>query len=193
SSRTSPSCPPHTPATSRANLPWRRSPSRDTLARTRHSQYIRWDLYIAASRLHVLLRPCAGGYNPPGKHPRRRCPSCRYTARQSRKPFTISFAQNSGRRLLMGSLIPRQSCTGFYLAFGQRAIPLDCTRRPCDSQLTYPMRVGHPGGVRRGGRLKDLGVFPSSAEQVPANQQCSTPNAIASLTSVTAPFRSRRP
>jgi hypothetical protein len=68
----------------------------------------------------------------------------------------------------MGSLIPRQSCTEFYLAFGQRAIPLDCTRRPCDSQLTYLMSVGHPGGATR---PKDLGVFRSSAEQV--NQQCS--------------------
>jgi hypothetical protein len=67
----------------------------------------------------------------------------------------------------MGSLIPRQSCTEFYLAFGQRAIPLDCTRRPCDSQLTYPMRVGHPRGATR---PKDLGVFRSSAEQVPVNQ-----------------------
>jgi hypothetical protein len=45
----------------------------------------------------------------------------------------------------MGSLIPRQSCTEFYLAFGQRAIPLDCTRRPCDSQLTYPIDLPDEG------------------------------------------------
>src|ERR1700732_1247789 len=63
------------------------------------SRYIRLEGCKAAFLFRNPVHPCVDGCNPLGKHRRRRSLLCRCTARQLRRPFTISFPRRRSERV----------------------------------------------------------------------------------------------